>query len=182
MAAATLDHFPPDTKVEVWTKTGDSFDGGGRGKKVESTQVGTDGSLVLVGLKEDTEYWCVGDTGRVVDFIAADPEPRTGKGKGKSSRQGRARKPKGRAAQTSAGEGDKASSTPGKAAVKRPSGGGDPISATQQGGGGRSLSKHDEKKTGREGKATQRPKKVDTPGQTVRRGRKGVTGARGSRS
>lgn len=176
MAAATLDHFPPDTKVEVWTKTGDSFDGGGRGRRIESDiQVGTDGSLVLTGLDEDKEYWCVGDTGRVVDFIAVDPEPKGGTSKRKKA-------PKGRAAQPSAGEGDKASSTPGKAKAKRPSGGGDPISATQQGGGGRSLSKHDEKKTGREGKATQRPKRVDTPGQTVRRGRKGISGARGTRS
>lgn len=174
MASATLDHFPPDTKVDVWTKTGDSFDGGGAGKRVEKeVQVGTDGSLVLVGLKDNQEYWACGDTGRVVAFIAPDPDPKTGRREGgKKKGSGRKVKPKGRAAQPTAGEGRRAASTGGPDKVKRPSGGAKPISATQQGGSGRSTSRDDEKLTGRPGKATQRP--------TRRTGAKGVRGARGT--
>lgn len=188
MAAATLDHFPPDTKVQVWTKTGDSFDGGGRGKKVEDgIQVGTDGSLVLTGLDEDKEYWCVGDNGRVVDFIAADPDPRSGK-------TGRKRQPKGRAAQPTAGKGKRAASTGGPDKVKRPSGGAQVLSATQQGGSGRSTTAHDDRLTGRPGKATQKPPRAKSSAKKaakkapakkasrVKKGAKGVRGARGSRN
>lgn len=189
MASATLDHFPPDTKVQVWEKTGDSFDGGGAGEKVgRVVQVGTDGSLVLKGLDEDKEYWANGDTGQVIEFVARDPDPK-----------GRL---KGRAAQPTSGEGRRAASTGGPDEAVRPSGGAKPISATQQGGSGRSISMDDEKRVETPGAATQKPPKKAAKKSSkkkaaksrkapakkkassarVKRGAKGVTGARGSRN
>lgn len=169
-SSATLNEFPPDTKVAVFEKTGDSFDGGGRGKAVERVQVGTDGSLVLTGLDRETEYWACGDTGLVVAFIAVDPDPG---------------KIEGRAAQTSAGDDTKrASSTPGPEEENRPSGGAIPISATQQGGSGRSTSADDAELVETKPKKTKKSSGRKAPAKkssgTRKAGRKGVRGARGT--
>lgn len=180
--SATLNHFPPDTKVQVFEKTGDSFDGGGMGKKCDDSQVGTDGSFVTTGLKPEQEYWAVGDTGQVVAFVAADPEPP---------------KSAGRSAQTSAGDGRRASAVPGLEASERPSGGAKAISSTQLGGTGRTLSSDDDKaaRTETPGDATQKPpvkrkaakkarkapaKKAVSSGRKA--GRKGIRGARSTTS
>lgn len=199
MASATLNHFPPDTKVEVWTKTGDSFDGGGRGKQVGSVvQAGTDGSLVLYNLDDDEDYWAVGDTGLVIEFTAVDPDPRGGS-------SGRKKKGEGRAAAPTSGKGKRASSTDGLEKARRPSGGAKPLSATQLGGSGRTITADDEKLTGRPGVATQEPpkkkarkrssakkarkaakktsaRKTAKKASTRKAGRKGIRGARGTKN